>query len=64
MDVGVYWVDFIVRMLLLFVRDVKNFKICLYVVVVFVVGVWYECLILAYVDFVSVLTLSLEVFEI
>jgi len=64
MDVGAYWADFIVRMLLLLVRDAKNFKIRLHAAAALAVGARHERLTLAYVDSVSVLTLSLEALEI
>jgi len=63
MKAGAQWSDFIVRMLLLLIRDAKNFKIRLHAAAALGVGARKGCLSSTYADSVGVLTSSLELLE-
>lgn len=63
MKVGSHWIDFIVRMLLLLIRDARNFKIRLHAAMALAAGAKKGHLMSACSDTVSVLTSSLEALE-
>lgn len=63
MKAGARWCDFIVRILLLLIRDANNFKIRLHAAAALGVGARKGCLSSTYADSLGVLTSTLELLE-